>query len=148
MKLRAIIVSWCAGFLLSACDPQSDQVALPVSQLDVAPGCDVLVGCSISSPDIDVEVSFETKPRALQPFPVAVKSRGSKDIKAVTISFSMSGMEMGLNRYALVYATGNEWRGEVTLPICVSGRTDWVAGIEIFMPARRVVFKVPFVLEK
>lgn len=148
MNFRTFIASLCAGFLLPACDLQPEQASLPVTQLDMEAGCDVLAGCRITSPDIDVEVAFETVPRALQPFPVAVKPGGSKDIVAVNIGFSMPGMTMGLNRYALVNVAGDKWRGEVTLPICVSGRTDWVAGIEILMPDRRVVFEVPFVLDK
>ncbi len=148
MNFRLIIVSLCAGFLLPACDPQPEQASLPVTQLEVEAGCDVLAGCRISGPGYQVEVAFETRPRALQPFPVAVKPGGSKDVKAVSVGFSMPGMAMGLNRYALVSAAEDEWRGEVTLPICVSGRTDWVAEVEILVPDGRVVFEVPFVLDK
>ena len=148
MNFRVIIVSLCASFLLPACDRQPDQALLPVTQLEVEADCDVLAGCRISGPGLHVEVAFETRPRALQPFPVAVKPSGLKDIKAVSVGFSMPGMAMGLNRYALVSAAGDEWRGEVTLPICVSGRTDWVAEIEMLAPDGRLVFEVPFVLNK
>jgi hypothetical protein len=137
-----------AGLSLLACGQQSEPEMLPVSQLSAAADCNVLAGCRVGDVDTHVEVRFGTRPRALQPFPVAVKSVGMGQATAVTVSFSMHDMSMGLNRYALNPSPEGEWQGEVTLPICVSGRTDWVAEFEIRFPDRRMRLALPFVLEK
>lgn len=145
MRVRACSVLLLSSLSLLACSPQSDPELLPVSQLYVDPDCDVLTGCRVSDAGIYVDVLFEMKPRALQPFPVAVRTEG---MKAVTVNFSMRGMTMGLNRYALARTSEGGWQGEVTLPICVSGRTDWVAEFDLQLPDRHVTFAVPFVLDK
>ncbi|MDH3831614.1 MAG: hypothetical protein OEU48_08080 [Gammaproteobacteria bacterium] len=148
MKVGVISVLLLAGLLLLACSRQPEPEQLPVSQLVAAADCDVLTGCRVSDVDAFIDVLFETKPRALQPFPVAIQTEGMQDVKAVTVSFSMRAMAMGLNRYALTHAAEGSWQGEVTLPICVSGRTDWIAEFDIQLPDRHVVFAVPFVLGK
>jgi len=136
------------GLLLLACSPQPEPEQLPVSQLVAATDCDVLTGCRVGDVDAFIDVLFAIKPRALQPFPVVIQTQGMQDVKAVTVSFSMRDMTMGLNRYALTHAAEGAWQGEVTLPICVSGRTDWIAEFDIQLPDRHLVFTVPFVLGK
>ena len=141
------ILLW-AGLLLPACSPQPEPELLPVSQLVAAADCDVLTGCRVSDGDAFIDVLFAIKPRALQPFPVVIQPEGMQDVTAVTVSFSMRDMAMGLNRYALTQSAQGGWQGEIILPICVSGRTDWIAEFDIQLPDRHVVFAVPFVLGK
>jgi hypothetical protein len=148
MKVRVSSVLLLAGLSLPACSPQTEPELLPVSQLYAEADCDVLTGCRVSDVDAYIEVLFEIKPHALQPFPVVIKPEGMKDVTAVTVNFTMRDMAMGLNRYALMHAPEGGWQGEVTLPICVSGRTDWIAEFDVQLPARHVVFTVPFVLDK
>ena len=136
------------GLLLLACSPQPEPEQLPVSQLVAATDCDVLTGCRVGDVDAFIDVLFAIKPRALQPFPVVIQTQGMQDVKAVTVSFSMRDMTRGLNRCALAHAAEGAWQGEVTLPICVSGRTDWIAEFDIQLPDRHLVFTVPFVLGK
>jgi hypothetical protein len=57
-------------------------------------------------------------------------------------------MDMGLNRYRMLGDASSGWRAEVTLPICMSGRSDWIAEFELVSAGRRVLLRVPFVLEK
>ena len=137
-----------AGLLLLACSPQPEPEQLPVSQLVAATDCDVLTGCRVSDVDAFIDVLFAIKPRALQSFPVVIQTQGMQDVKAVTVSFSMRDMTMGLNRYALTPAAEGAWQGEVTLPVCVSGRTDWIAEFDIQLPDRHLVVTGPFVLGK
>jgi hypothetical protein len=148
MKAGVNSILLLAGLLLLACSPQPEPELLPVSQLVAAADCDVLTGCRVGDVDAFIDVLFEIKPRALQPFPVVIQTEGMQDVKAVTVSFSMRDMAMGLNRYALTHSAEGGWQGEVTLPICVSGRTDWIAEFDIQLPDRHVVFSVPFVLGK
>lgn len=148
MRARANCVLLLTGLSLLACSPQSDPELLPVSQLYVDADCDVLTGCRVGDVGAYIDVLFAMKPRVLQPFPVVVKPEGMKGMEVVTVSFSMRGMAMGLNRYTLARTAEGGWDGEVTLPICVSGRTDWIAEFDLQLPDRHVTFAVPFVLDK
>ena len=61
----------------------------------------------------------------------------------------MKGMDMGWNRYRLNKDAAGYWNAEVTLPVCVSGRSDWVADFDAVAEGRRrVQWQVPFVLDK
>jgi hypothetical protein len=67
-------------------------------------------------------------PSALQPFVLTVRAPEGKQVYA---EFVMQGMEMGLNRYRLERQLNEEWQGRVTLPVCVSGRRDWLLILEV-----------------
>jgi hypothetical protein len=81
-------------------------------------------------------------------FPIALRVAAGEAVETVMISFAMRGMDMGLNRYRMVRGASNTWTADVTLPICVSGRSDWIAGVELVTARRRFHWDVPFVLEK
>ncbi len=135
------------SLLLWGCDraPPAD---LPLTELDVAPGCQVQQGCRVAEGGMTVEVRFGETPRALQPFPVSLQVIGGEPVETLSVSFYMQGMDMGMNRYHLLGDAGSGWKAAVTLPICVSGRSDWVAEFELLTKQRRLRFRVPFVLHK
>jgi hypothetical protein len=60
----------------------------------------------------------------------------------------MQGMDMGSNRYQLLADGMGGWDGVITLPICSSGRTDWLADFDFLLADRRLQLQVPFVLQK
>jgi len=54
-------------------------------------------------------------------------------------------MEMGLNRYHLLkQADSDFWFAEVTLPVCVQGRSDWVVELEIKTQLETMHYQIPF----
>jgi hypothetical protein len=93
-------------------------------------------------------VTFDAQPRALQPFPIHIQLDGPQSAVAVTVDFSMQGMNMGSNRYHLMADASAGWNADIILPICTSGRTDWVADFELVVADRRLQIQVPFVLQK
>ncbi len=86
--------------------------------------------------------------RALTPFPVDVEIQRGASVASMTVSFGMQGMDMGLNRYGLIKSGEDLWHASVTLPICMSGRSDWIADFELLTKQRRYRLQVPFVLQK
>lgn len=110
-----------------------------------------IVGLETSSPECNpvetvceaktkqhvVTLHFPEKVAYLQPFKMRVTVQGlpREDLEKVIVDFKMLGMDMGLNRYTLspvVDKTGNvTYQGEAILPVCVSGRVDWVANIQL-----------------
>ena len=140
-----------SGFLcllaVAACD-RSQQDGPPVTSLAVAGACDILQGCEAGDAALSVHVQFAAPARALKPFPVSVRTAGRQPVETVMLTFFMQGMDMGLNRYRLLGDSADGWRADVTLPICVSRRSDWIAEFEFMSAGQRRRLRVPFVLEK
>jgi O-antigen ligase len=146
MPMRLLILP-ALVLLFCACDrsPPADR---PLTVLSALPGCDLQQGCRAGEGSFAVELRFAAPPRAMKAFPIALRVAAGEAVETVMISFAMRGMDMGLNRYRMVRGASNTWTADVTLPICVSGRSDWIAGVELVTARRRFQWDVPFVLEK
>ena len=90
-------------------------------------------GCAFEQDKLFVKT--DRAPTALKPFALTVRAPAAQ---AVNIEVQMQGMEMGLNRYRLTRQANGEWRATITLPVCVTGRRDWLMLIEVD-DARRVL---------
>ena len=68
-----------------------------------------------------------------------------ENIQDVHIDFAMQTMQMGLNRYRLMPShQRSDWQAEVTLPLCVQGRSDWLMLIEIDTGKQIERVQIPF----
>jgi hypothetical protein len=134
-----------AGVLLLSCE-QTRQSPLPVEQLALSDPCDVQLGCRAASESLTATVIFAGDLRALQPFPVKVLLEAGDQLESVTVAFSMQGMDMGRNRYSLSGDSASAWNAMVTLPICTTRRTDWIADFDLLATGRHYRLQVPFVL--
>lgn len=132
--------------LLGACEQQSDD-PLPATALSLEQPCDVRSGCVAEVEDFALALSMGPEVRPLKPFAVNVELQNGPPIDSMTVAFDMKNMDMGWHRYRLI-ETGDGWNANVTLPVCMSGRSDWIADFEILAAGRRYQFQVPFVLEK
>lgn len=101
---------------------------------------DLAAGCSTRLGDSAVQVGIAGELKVLQPFEVWVRAEGARRVQA---RFTMEGMDMGFNLYTLRADKEGVFRGRVTLPLCVSGRRDWVMTLDIDGRA----LAVPFVTE-
>lgn len=122
--------------------------ARPLTLLDIPRDCEPQRGCTVSGERVALQLQFDTPVRALQPFHLKLRTGGAETVEAVMVTFLMRGMDMGLNRYRLIGTPGGVWEGDVTLPVCVSGRSDWIAAFELITAARRYRLQVPFVVQK
>ncbi len=136
------------GLLLAAGCDDAATTAPPVSVLSVPAGCDPLQQCALSGEKLSLQVSFDAPARALQPFSVSVLIHGEEPVQTVMLTFSMPSMDMGQNRYRLQGDPAGRWTGKVILPVCVSGRSDWLAALEVTTAKRRYQAQLPFVLHK
>lgn len=114
MPARWIALVWLA-LVLSGCEREA---VPPVVCADLTRGC--TTG--------GIEVRADQAPSALHPFLLSVRAPGAREVSA---EFVMQGMEMGLNRYRLIAEKDELWQARVTLPVCVSGRRDWVLWLEV-----------------
>jgi len=128
LLLVALVVFMQPGQQTGETAPQTLQCA------DLATGCTARLG------DRPVRVGIAGALKVLQPFEVWVLAEGAHKVQA---QFTMEGMDMGFNLYTLHADEAGVFRGRVTLPVCVSGRRDWVMMLTI--DGQRLA--VPFVTE-
>ncbi|HEY0722335.1 MAG TPA: hypothetical protein VGE50_13915 [Gammaproteobacteria bacterium] len=122
--------------LLTACDSGSNVAGPAVVELGSAEGCDAaLQPCRLSHEQAEMTLELEREIRTLQPFHLQLQITGNLQprIQEVMVEFFMEGMDMGVNRYRLL-RDGVSWQGEITLPVCVAGRSDWRAVVEMHTP--------------
>jgi len=95
----------------------------------VAVSCaDPLAGCAFSHRGATASVRFSVRPAPLEAFELSVRAAGASRVSA---EFQMVAMDMGFNRYDLRPTPDGAFASKVTLPVCVSGRRDWVLYLDI-----------------
>lgn len=105
--------------LLAACSPQ--QQAPQVLCQDLA------AGCQLGTAAAPVVIRVDHAPRSMQKFRLTVDAASARNISA---DLSMLNMDMGPNRYTLI-KNGQQFYADMMLPMCVSGRNDWVLTLNI-----------------
>jgi len=102
---------------------------LPVKIMTAEP-CDLThQACQAKFDEHILSLVFIDKPSALKPFRVRLES-DSQQIDNVVLDFKMRGMNMGINRYRLKNQDGF-WQNKLVLPVCTSGRNDWLLTVEL-----------------
>lgn len=104
----------------------------------VAVECAALTeGCAQAAGGRQIDFGVDVQPSPMQPFALWVRADGVRSVEA---SFTMSGMDMGFNLYRLRADADGVFRGNVTLPVCVTGRRDWVMTLRIDETRLAVLF--------
>jgi hypothetical protein len=138
LPLLALLLLAVAGMLVrEAGRDGADGAAEPVA---VACG-NLLQGCRAPFRGKTLEVGFSSAPSPLAPFELRVAAPSARKVYA---ELAMVGMEMDANRYKLVKGDDGLWRGKVILPVCASGRRDWMLTLEV--DDGRI--QIPFATEK
>ena len=90
--------------------------------------CDnIVAGCSL--PEQGLRIVFDQRPHPMQSFRLNVEVLNAREVHA---SFAMRDMQMGLNRYRLLAeGAGRMWKADITLPVCASGRGDWIMTLDV-----------------
>lgn len=101
---------------------------------------DLQAGCALDLDGQAATLGFVGQPKVLAPFEVWLRIEKAKVVQA---RFDMADMDMGFNLYTLRPDADGVFRARVTLPVCVSGRRDWVMTLDI--DGRKVA--VPFATE-
>jgi hypothetical protein len=117
-----IIVALAALALWGAWQKAPKQVAQTIVCADPVAGCDFV------HEGMPANLRFSTQPEALKPF---VLSLASPNLRKASVSFQMSGMDMGFNLYALRRDQDGRWSASITLPVCTVSRVDWIAELDL-----------------
>lgn len=89
---------------------------------------DPLAGCAFSHLGVTASVRFSVQPAPLEAFELSVRAANATRISA---EFQMVSMDMGFNRYDLRPVGNDTFSSKVTLPVCISGRRDWILFLDI-----------------
>lgn len=114
----------------------ADRVRLERRLVAAAP-CDLGAGACTRALSGGTEVTLELGPRPLKMMTdlsavVSLRQRGSPaEPDAVTIAFTMPGMQMGKNEIRLVRRGAGRFEGKAVLVRCPSGRRDWIAAVSV-----------------
>lgn len=127
--LPLLVIALAAGVLWKNGETPAAAVTLSCA--------DPVAGCATRLRDRDIVIGLSGVVKPLKPFQVWVKAPGAATVRA---RFTMRGMDMGFNLYTLRAAGDGAFRADVTLPICVSGRRDWIMAVEI----DGTTFQLPF----
>ena len=83
---------------------------------------------------------------------VFVENKFKKRIKSIKISFKMKNMNMGNNVFVLNKPLSNKerqnWKTTAVLPICVSGRADWISALEVIIENKKYILEFPIQVKK
>ena len=139
-----VVVSLLA-LLLLACDGGETPDVKPPRELVLEQGCQVRQGCEAQGDGMVVKVVMGPELKPLKPFALTLQVTGSDPVRDITVHLFMKDMDMGLNRYRLQPLEAKRWTADITLPVCTSGRGDWLADIEIRGTKARYRMAVPFV---
>jgi len=83
--------------------------------------------------DGKLQWSVEKSIQYLKPFmnKIELTNIQEKDVQQISIEFVMQGMQMAVNRSIFTKQTSGLWQAQSVLPICVSGRKDWLAIVRV-----------------
>jgi len=87
-----------------------------------------VAGCAFVHKGAPASLRFSAPPEALRPFMLSI---ASPNLSKASVSFRMSGMNMGFNRYDLQPGAGGRWAANITLPVCTASRADWIAELDL-----------------
>lgn len=104
-------------FGLAACErsPQPPQL------------CQLERGCTINVNGETVTVRSDRAPQPTRPFVLKVTAPRASQVNA---QFEMRGMSMATPEYRLAQR-GAQFDAKIILPVCVSGRSDWVLTLTV-----------------
>lgn len=125
LVLLSLLLSYLAGSWLADSGLQHKPQALQTNIIHSS--CDLLTSaCEVEQQGIHYRIEFSQTPSALTPFQVKLSVLQPTDWqpRAVSVSFTMPGMDMGFNTHQL-QQVDNIWQAQVVLPVCSLSRNDW-----------------------
>lgn len=139
--LALVFIGWFAGqYYFSLQNTQDSAYHDAADQLTVATNCNVArTQCLAENGLLQLHLRLGPPVNALKPFDVEISIDAGEghDPDSVEIEFMMDGMDMGINRYRLESSEKGRWRGRAVLPVCITGRQDWHAIVNVISSDNR-----------
>ena len=97
--------------------------------------CDLgIQACEATRDNLKLKLYLNPPLKYLEKINIDLQVTGlaNEQIEKVLIEFTMTEMEMGINRFEMSKAKQVDiWQGMAILPVCVSGRKDWQVSLYI-----------------
>ncbi len=94
----------------------------------VSPDCDpVKMTCYAMVDGFRLGLHISGEPKPLKRFQLKVTLEENSEIvlDGIDVQFKMRDMYMGEQQYVLQKLNEIEWQGDIILPVCTSGRSEW-----------------------
>jgi len=98
----------------------------------VSPGCDPEKQTCYAMTDglrLGLRFTGEVKPLKRFQLQAKVKEGSEVSLDGIDVQFRMRDMYMGEQQYALRKLSKTEWQGDVVLPVCSTGRSEWTVEV-------------------
>lgn len=128
---------------------RKNQILIPVSECHPQ-----FKKCNLKINDLDIEIATDKDIFYLQQFTVSVWIEGenNSNIELIYIDFKMKNMNMGVNRFKLVKSNKQDikqlWTGAALLPVCITGRADWFAELELITRENKYMLSFPIAVKQ
>jgi hypothetical protein len=127
------------GYLAAQYEPGlGNKELLKAEYIGEAKGCDLSESrCSVAGHSLE----FIERP-VLPLKPIRVELRSKTVIQSVILELEMQDMDMGINRFSLNKESQGLWSGTIMIPVCATGRRDWLVNMVIATPegSKRAVY--------
>ena len=110
--------------------------------------------CSLVTSEFKFDVSLDENIYYLKPFYISIttETQADKNVESVKVDFKMKNMNMGVNHFVLkkIQSDKNKevWKAKALLPICVTGRADWVSEFEVMTKNNKYLISLPVEIKK
>jgi len=105
-----------------------------IQLINLSPDCDPSQqACGANLQGLSITLSTSQPVSAMKLFDVKLQANGfsQQTINKASANFVMQGMEMGLSKFNLAEMKKGIWQGQAMLPVCTSGRSDWLVEIKL-----------------
>jgi len=106
--------------------------------------CDLIKSkCNLTLAGSELEIYLTGEVKALEKFTVNIMDHDDS-IEQASVTLTMKAMDMGNNRFNFVRSKESGWKSDVVIPVCTTGRRDWLFEIEIVHSGikKRVIFEI------
>lgn len=115
--------------------------------LEAPEGCELnRAGCTLELDGMRLNIRGPDTIPPLEDFDLILEARGA--VEPLEVSYIMPGMDMGVNRFAFGEGDDGVWHAPSALPLCMSGRLDWVAQVRFAYEGREYEARVPVLLRR
>ena len=113
-----------------------------------------LTGCVVKLNEFNIKLYFDKNIYYLKHFMISAISESTTNskIESVYVDFKMKGMDLGINRFRLANSSSSSdkqvWKGKAILPICVTGRVDWISEVEVVTKQYKYILSIPILVKQ
>ena len=109
--------------------------------------------CIVEFNKLKLKILLDENIYYLKPFKVSVlnENMDELELESIQVDFKMKSMDMGVNRF---FFKKNEvenahiWNAKVLLPICITGRADWISEFIVTTKSSKYLISLPISVKK